>query len=214
MSLKNWKLITAISIGLCLLILGLWLSGKSFYELFLPKRNVIETAGVTLLRLEKESNLVSTRAYVQAVIRKRDEQWYGNAELIRIVPATISYAVNLAEIDRMKMEYDEASKTLRIPLPGIRIHSIDPDLANAEIIRSLDLLRTESMTGNVLEEDTEKLVRPKLEEMGKSPLILKNAREQAIQAVRQLIEGAFRAADLQVQVKPYFIDDPAIEPMT
>lgn len=214
MSLNNWKLAASVSIGLALCMLGLWLSGKSVYDLFLPKSRVIETAGATLLRLEKESNLVTARAYVQTVIRKRDERWYGNAELIRIVPASISYSVDLAEVDRMKMEYDGDTKTLRVPLPGIRIHSIDPDMSRAEVIRSLDLLRTESMTGNVLEEDTEKMVRPKLEEMGRSPLIMKNAREQAVQSVRQLLESAFRAAGMDVRVEPYFIDDPKITPTT
>lgn len=210
MSQKNWKFITAISLGLSLSILGLWLSGKSFYDLFQPQRNVIETASMTILWLEKESSLVTARAYVQAVIRKRDVQWYGDAELIRIVPATISYSVNLAEVDRMKMEYDGASKTLRIPLPGIQIQSIDPDMANAETIRNLDLLRTESLTGNILEDETEKMIRPKIEEMGRSPLIIKNAKEQAIHAVRQLLEGAFRAAGMEVRVMPYFVDDPSV----
>ena len=173
----------------------------------LPGGSVIQTASATILKMEKESQLVSTRAYVQGVVRQKDEQVYGNAEVVRIVPATILYAVNLAEVDRNSMEFDDKTQTLWVPLPEVKIVSIDPDLEKAELIKSLDLLRTESGIGNQLEQATEKMVRPALEKMGKSPEILRFAREQAIASVRQLLEATLDAAGKHTKVKPYFKTD-------
>jgi hypothetical protein len=199
-----WKIISAVSIGIALLASYAFMRGKSAYEIFAPQGKITQTASSTLLRMNRENQLVTTRAYVQAVVRQRDEQWYGNAEVIRIVPATIHYAVNLAEIDQSKLEYDAATKTLWVPLPDVRILSIDPDLQKAETIRNLDFLRSEGMTGNALEETTEKMVRPTLEELGKSPDIIRSAKDQAIVSVRQLLESALDTAGSEVKVKPYF----------
>ena len=206
-----WKTIAIIALGSLLVVLSVLLKPK-VYDYFLPQENVLSTARTALLKIERESALVTTRAYIQAVIRKRDEQWYGTAEVIRIVPANISYAVNLAEIDRNRMEYDEQSRVLRIPLPDVKVHSIDPDLAKSETIRNLGLLRSESMTGNLLEEETEKMVRPTLEEMAKSPDIIRTAKEQAITSVKQFLEPAFRAAKMTIDVQPYFKDGDHLEP--
>lgn len=201
-----WKWIALMIIGFGLVALSLFAS-KHLYEFILPRENVLTTARTALLKMERDSNLVTTRAFVQAVVRKRNEQWYGNAEVIRIVPATINYAVNLAEIDRNQLEYDQQARMLYVPLPDVKIHSIDPDLAKAEIIRNISLLRSESMTGNTLEEETEKMVRPTLEEMGKSPEIMSTAKDQAIVSVRRFLESAFNATGMPVQVRPYFKSD-------
>lgn len=202
-----WKIVAGISLGVAVLASYAFMTGKGVYDIFAPQGRIVQTATTTLLKIDRENQLVTTRAFVQAVVRQRDEQWYGNAEVIRIVPATIHYAVNLAEIDRDKIVYDAQSKTLWVPLPDAKILSIDPDLPKAETIRNLDMLRSESMTGNTLEETTEKMVRPKLEELGKSPEIIRTAKDQAMVSVRQLLESALDAAGTGVRVKPYFISE-------
>jgi hypothetical protein len=201
-----WKWMSVIIVGFALVALSLFTT-KHLYDFFLPKEDVLKTARTALLRMERDSSLVTTRAFVQAVVRKRNEQWYGNAEVIRIVPATINYAVNLAEIDRNQMDYDEEARILYVPLPDVKVHSIDPDLTKAEIIRNIGVLRSESMTGNILEEETEKMVRPTLEEMGTSPEIINIAKEQAIVSVRQFLESSLNAIGMPIQVRPYFKSD-------
>jgi hypothetical protein len=202
-----WKAVALIIVVVAIIASYAFITGKGVYDIFVPRGRVVQTATTTLLRMERETQLVTTRAYVQAVVRYRDEQWYGAAEVVRIVPATIHYAVNLAEIDRDKLEYDSQSKTLWVPLPDVRILSIDPDLQKAETIRNLDLLRSERGAGNTLEDITEKMARPKLEELGKSPEIIRTAKDQAVLSVRQLLESALDAAGTGVKVKPYFISE-------
>jgi len=199
-----WKVIAVISIGVAVLASYAFMTGKGVYDVFAPQGRIVQTATTTLVRMDRENQLVTTRAFVQAVVRQRDEQWYGNAEIVRIVPATIHYAVNLAEIDREKIEYDAQSKTLWVPLPDVKILSIDPDLQKAETIRNLDALRSEAMTGNALEDATEKMVRPALDELGKSTEIIRTAKDQAVVSVRQLLESALDATGTGVRVKPYF----------
>lgn len=202
-----WKAIAVLSVIIALIASYAFMTGKGVYDFFAPGGKVIHNASTALLKIDRESQLVTTRAYVQAVVRVRDEQWYGNAEVIRIVPATIHYAVNLTEINREKLEYDRETKTLWVPLPDVKILSIDPDMQKAETIRSLDLLRTERQTGNPLEDKTEKMARPVLEELGKSPDIIRIAKDQAVISVRQLLEPALNASGTGVNVKPYFISD-------
>lgn len=207
---KLWKLtaIASFVVALAALVLaGMLYTRKGFGDFFWPGEKIISTAKTTLLRLERDTNLVTTRAYVQAVVRQRDEQWYGNAEVIRIVPATIYYAVSLKDIDSGRMTYDEQKRQLRVPLPDVKILSIDPDLSKAEIIRNLDFLRTESITGNQLEDTTEQMVRPELEKLGNSPEIIKTAKEHAIASVRQLLESALNSVGQPVAVDPYFKND-------
>src|SRR5262249_3223798 len=119
-----WKVIAVISIGIALLASYAYMKGKGLSDIFAPQGRILQTATATLVKMDRENQLVTTRAFVQAVVRLKDEQWYGNAEVIRIVPATIHYAVNLAEIDQSKIEYDASSKTLWVPLPDVRILSI------------------------------------------------------------------------------------------
>lgn len=205
-----YKLITVIALGAILVVIYSLSTGKSALERLIPSLpggNVVESASATIQKLDRESQLVSTTAYVQAVVRKKDEQLYGNAEVVRIVPAKIHYAVNLAGIDAKKMEYDAQSQTLYVPLPDIEILSIDPDLEKAELIKSLDTFRTESGIGNQLEQATEKMVRPTLERMGASPEIMRFAKDQAILSVRQMLEASLEAAGKRTRVKPYFRSD-------
>lgn len=205
-----WKLVALVSLLLAMIASGLILAGKTLDDVtgfFKPGGKVVQSARSVFLKIERENSLVTTKAYVQAVVRQRDEQWYGNAEVIRLVPATIHYAVDLNQIDRDQFEYDDATRTLSVPLPDPQIQSIDPDLAKAEIIRNLDFLRTESLTGNVLEQTTEKMIRPTLEQLGKSPEITRAAKEQAITSVKQLLESSLGATGKQVIVRPYFKSD-------
>ena len=199
-----WKVIALISVILAILASYAFMAGKGVYNIFAPRGRFVQTATATLMKMERETQLVTTSAFVQAVVRYRDEQWYGNAEVVRIVPATIHYAVNLAEIDRNKIEYDSQSKTLWVPLPDVKILSIDPDMKNAETIRNLDLLRTEKGTGNALEDKTEKMARAILEERGMSSEIIRIAKDQAVLSVRRLLESALDAAGTGVRVNPYF----------
>lgn len=207
---KVWKLIALASLvvaGAALILAAMLYARKGVGDLLWPEDKIVKTARTTLLRVERENNLVTTRAYVQAVVRQRNEQWYGDAEVIRIVPATISYAVDLNQIDSGRLEYDDQKRMLRVPLPDVKILSIDPDLTKAEIIRNLDFLRTESMTGNQLEETTEQMIRPEIEKMGQSPDIIKMAKDQAITSVRRLLESALGSVGQPVAVQPYFKND-------
>ncbi|MFN0124485.1 MAG: DUF4230 domain-containing protein [Blastocatellia bacterium] len=172
--------------------------------LFRAQDDVLGSARTTLTRVEKQSKLITSKAFVQAVVRQRDDQWYGNAEVIRMVPATIHYAIDLAAIDKEKMRYDKDKNELVVPLPDVQITAIDPDLAHMEVIRNLDLLRSQAATGNPLEEATEKMVRPTLEKMSRSPQAVRSARDQAINAVKTLLESAFAATGRAVHVQPYF----------
>lgn len=204
---KLWKLtaIASFIVALAALVLaGMLYTRKGFGDFFWPGEKIVSTAKTTLLRLERDTNLVTTRAFVQAVVRQRDVQWYGDAEVIRIVPATIHYAVSLKDIDQGRMAYDEQKRELRVPLPDVKILSIDPDLTKAEIIRNLDFLRTETLTGNQLEDTTEQMVRPELEKLGNSPEIIKTAKEHAIASVRQLLESALSSVGQPIAVQPYF----------
>lgn len=212
-----WKVVTVVC--LCAMLYVIYsLSatspgsiGRSVVEQILPavlpKGNVIETANATFLKLDPQSQLVTATAYVQAVVQKKDEQVYGTAEVARIVPARIHYALNLAEIDRTRMEYDPQAQILWVALPDVRIQSIDPDLPNAKIIKSLGVLRTESGIGDQLEQATEQMIRPALERMGASPDIVKFAKDQGIISVRQLLEASIEASGQHVRVKPYFLSD-------
>ncbi|MBP6820082.1 MAG: DUF4230 domain-containing protein [Acidobacteria bacterium] len=211
---KFWKLLAIASFVLALAAMvfaGMLYTRKGFGDLFWPEEKIVATAKTTLLRLERDTSLVTTRAFVQAVIRQRNVQWYGDAEVIRIVPATINYAVNLNEIDSGRMVFDEKKRELRVPLPDVKILSIDPDLSKAEIIRNLDFFRTESMTGNQLEDTTEQMVRPEIEKLGKSPEIIKTAKEHAIASVRQLLESALSSIGQPIAVQPYFKNDEQAE---
>ncbi|HQR34808.1 MAG TPA: DUF4230 domain-containing protein [Blastocatellia bacterium] len=209
-SAKIWKLLTVVSsvvAMLALLLAGMLYTRKGIGDVFWPEEKIINTARTTLLKMERDTSLVTTRAYVQAVVRQRNEAWYGDAEVIRIVPATINYAVNLGEIDYGRMVFDEKKHELQVPLPDVKILSIDPNLAKAEVIRNLDFLRMESTTGNQLEDTTEQMIRPEIEKLGQSPEIIKTAKEHAISSVRQLLESALSSVGQPIAVQPYFKND-------
>jgi Protein of unknown function (DUF4230) len=208
---RSWKWMALLCFAVALIVMAiLWMRGLYNTKLpdllpqIMPQGSVVESARAALLRVQRDSSLVTARAFVQVVVRKRDEQWYGNAEVIRIVPTTIHYAVDLGDIDYTELEYDSQAQVLYVPLPDVKVQSIEPDMSKAEIIRNLDMLRTESITGNKLEEDTEKMVRPAVEEMAKSPEIVRTAKEQAILTVRQFLESALGVTGKQVRVLPYF----------
>src|SRR5215213_4224377 len=82
---KLWKLTALASfiVMIAALVLAAMLyTRKGIGDLFWPEDKIVKTARTTLQRVERDNSLVTTRAYVQAVVRQRSEEWYGNAEVI------------------------------------------------------------------------------------------------------------------------------------
>jgi hypothetical protein len=194
-------------VGLALaaaLLAGGWFA----HQLYKSRQDPLAQASAALTRLEAQNQLITAKAYLQVVVRQSDSQWYGKAEVIRIVPAVVSYAIDLGQIDPKAMQYERRLNVLTVPLPDPAIAAIDPQLDKAEVIRSADLLRTQGGALNRLEDLTEKQVRPAIEQAAQNAEAQSLARAQAKQAVRALLQGALSATGGgQVRVEPYFASD-------
>jgi hypothetical protein len=192
-------------VGLLFVVLpGLFLLGWSARQWLAPEPDVVASAQTAILKLEGQRKLITLKAVVQTVVRQSDEQWFGKAEVIRIVPARVSYGVDLAKLNARSLRYDPAARRLTIALPPVEVLAIDPDLANAQVIRTSDLLRRQGGVVNQLEDATLTRLRPALEAAAKDPALLDSAREQTKIALRALLEPALAAAGGGVAVTPVF----------
>jgi hypothetical protein len=146
----------------------------------------------TVESLKSESRLVSYSYIGTQRVSINRSSWYifkGNQELI--VPATVSYFVDLSKLNKSSAVFDEVTNTVRVKLPKLML-SVDFDPRRATIINSGLITLNDSVVQELtkLNYDT---ARKSAIKQGQQAELFRLAKERTSQNIEQLFRVPLQA---------------------
>ena len=116
-----------------LLALATWLGWKAFFE-----RTSGDPVASAMLAFEKQNSLNVFASRFEVVAESTNAQGVLGIDVLRsrqasIIPATVTYRLDLAQMDRDRFAWNADSKTLEVVLPPLRISRPNLDEAQARV---------------------------------------------------------------------------------
>lgn len=110
-----------------------WLGWKAFFE-----REEGDPVASAMLAFEKQNSLIVFSSRFEVVAESTDTRGVLGVDLLKsrqatIIPATVTYRLDLSSMDRDRFAWDEASETLQVVLPPLRISRPNLDEAQSRI---------------------------------------------------------------------------------
>ena len=160
--------------------------------------------GTSLVALEKQNTLTVFSAQLSPVVASTDSRYLNLLESrqIAVIPASVSYTLDLAAMDRSRLSWDEPSKTLGVTLPAIEVGRPNLDEARAQYLRE-GLLITRDAQDNLTRQNT-RLAEQEAIKAASNPVLMQLARSAAKDAIRQNLAIPLQVAgygDVTVNVR-------------
>jgi Protein of unknown function (DUF4230) len=171
-----------------------------------PASPISSNAALVVHQLAAQRTLIVGQAVVEARLhlkvpptRVMGVPLPDDAELLRLVPAVVSYGVDLSVLKSDAIDMGEGRARLRVP--DVKIVAIDPSESGVFESKSLGLLRSEAGLGNALEKQASALTRPAIEQRASDPALLNYARAQARAQLAALVKDLGGPATIDVQIE-------------
>jgi hypothetical protein len=166
--------------------------------------------GTALTAFSKQNRLTVFSAQLAPVVASQDSRLFGmlRSRQVAVIPARVDYTIDLAAMDRTRIDWDPASHRMAVRLPPLALSRPDLDEARAQYLREGVWI-----TGNAQEtltrENTAAAER-QAANAAANPALMTLARSAAKDAVRQNLEiplGVAGYGDVKVEVR--FDGEPA-----
>jgi hypothetical protein len=189
-----------------LLILALaavaWLSWRAF---FYDER--ADPVGSAMLAFEKQNSLTVFSSRFEVVAESEDSRGVLNLDILNsrqlaVIPAQVEYRIDLAAMDRDRFAWDEASETLTVILPPLRVSRPNLDEAAARTFTEGAWVTRDASED--LARNNSRQAERKASAFARNPQILALARTAAKEAVRQNLAIPMQVAgygDVSVEVR-------------
>jgi hypothetical protein len=167
-----------------LFALALALAGFLGWRLWQPA-DAGDPLATSLVAFERQNSLTVFSAELAPVVSSDDSRLFGlvKAKQVAVIPARIDYTVDLAAVDRNRMRWDAATKTLTVRLPPLRLSRPNLDEARAQYLREGMWIGREAQD-KLTRENT--LMAERLAgQQAANPVLMGLARTAAKDAVRQ-----------------------------
>lgn len=160
-----------------------WLTWRAFFY-----SEEGDPVGSAMLAFEKQNSLTVFSSRFEVVAESTNRQGVLGIDLLRsrqaaILPATVEYRLDLSSMDRDRFQWDEASQTLAVTLPTLRISRPNLDEADARIFTEGNFVT--GGAAQALAKNNSLQAERKAGEFAKNPEVLALARQAAREAVRQ-----------------------------
>lgn len=167
-----------------LFTLALALAGFLGWRLWQPA-DVGDPLATSLVAFERQNSLTVFSAELAPVVSSDDSRLFGlvKAKQVAVIPARIDYTVDLAAVDRNRMRWDAASKTLTVRLPPLRLSRPNLDEARAQYLREGMWIGREAQ--DKLTRDNTLMAERLAGQQAANPVLMGLARNAAKDAVRQ-----------------------------
>lgn len=197
-----WLLVIA------LLALAAWLGWRAFFH-----QADGDIVGSAMLTFEKQNALTVFSSRFEVVAESVNTPNLGplpidplKSRQAMIVPATVEYRLDLADMDRGDFAWDEAAQTLTVILPPMAISTPNLDEAKARYFtEGVYVSRTASTS---LSRNNSEIAERQARKFAENPEIVAMARRAAKDAVRQNLAVPLQVAgygDVRVNVR--FVDE-------
>lgn len=192
----------ASSLPWLLFILMLAIAAWLAYEAFGPQEKG-SPLGTTLTAFEKQNKLTVFSAQLAPVVASEDSRLLGlvNSKQVAIIPARVDYTLDLSQMDRSRLDWNEQTHVLTVRLPAITAGKPNLDEARAQYLRE-GIWISRDAQDNLSRQNTQLAEKLALEQ-AVNPVLMGLARSAAKDAVRQNLAIPLQVAgyrDVKVEV--------------
>lgn len=169
--------------------------------------------GTSLLAFEKQNQLTVFSAELSPVVANEDSRLFGTirSRQVAVIPARVDYTLDLSQMDRQRVTWNEGSKTMDVVLPPLVIGKPNLDEARAQYLREGIWISREAQ--DKMTRDNTRLAETQAREQAGSPVLLGLARSAAKDAVRQNLAIPLQVAGFgEVTVNVRFEDETPAKP--
>jgi hypothetical protein len=182
------------------LFLALWLGWRAFG----PQDNG-DPLATSLVAFEKQNRLTVFSAQLSPVVSSEDSRFFGavRSRQIAVIPARIDYTLDLSQMDRNRLKWNEESKTLDVQLPPLQVGRPNLDEGRAQYLREGIWISREAQDS--LTRQNTRLAEQQAVEQAANPALMGLARSAAKDAIRQNLAIPLSVAGYgEVTVNPRF----------
>jgi hypothetical protein len=162
------------------LALAAWLAWRAFG----PEENG-DPLATSLVAFEKQNQLTVFSAQLSPVVASTDSRLFGalTSRQVAVIPARVDYTLDLSQMDRNRLRWDEASTTLDVQLPPLAVGRPNLDEGRAQYLRE-GLWISRNAQDNLSRQNT-RLAEQQAVEQAANPVLMGLARTAARDAIRQ-----------------------------
>ena len=190
--------------ALGLLAIGGWYA----YKTLVPKHG--DPIAASLLAFEKQNRLTVFSAQLALVSTSEDTRIMGmlKSRQVAVIPARVDYALDLSQMTKARMVWDEAGKTLDVTLPPLQLSPPNLDESHAQYLREGVWITGAAQAK--LTRDNTLVAERQAADQAKNPALLALARSAAKDAIRQNLAIPLQVAGYgAVSVSVHFDGEPA-----
>lgn len=176
-----------------------WLAWEAFGE-----EDLGDPIATSLVAFEKQNALNVFSAEFAPVVSSEDSRLFGaiTSRQIAVIPARVTYTLDLSQVDANRMDWDEDTRTLSVLLPPLRIGKPNLDEARAQYLREGIWISREAQDN--LTRDNTRLAERQAIRGAANPTLLNLAQAAAKTAMTQNLSVALDAAgfdDATIEVR-------------
>ncbi len=166
-----------------------------------------DPVGSAMLAFEKQNSLNVFSSRFEVVAESKDNRGVLGIDLLKsrqatIIPADVTYRLDLANMDRDAFAWDESNETLGVVLPPLRISRPNLDEARARVFTEGNWVTANAQRD--LSKNNSLQAERKAAVFAKNPEVLALARQAAKEAIRQNLTIPLQVAgygDVKVNVR-------------
>ncbi|SFO97469.1 DUF4230 domain-containing protein [Qipengyuania nanhaisediminis] len=179
-----------------------WLGWRAFFH-----QEEGDPVASAMLAFEKQNSLTVFSSRFEVVAESVDKRGVLGVDLLEsrqaaVIPATVEYRLDLSRMDRDRFEWDEASDTLDVILPALKISR--PNLDEGSQTTFTEGTYVSRDASSDLARNNSRQAERKAAEFAKNPQVIAMARSAAKEAVRQNLAIPLQVAgyeDITVNVR-------------
>ena len=163
-----------------MLALAAWLAWRAFG----PEDNG-DPLSTSLVAFEKQNRLTVFSAQLSPVVASEDSRVLGlvRSKQVAVIPARVDYTLDLSQMDRSRLRWDEDAKTLDVQLPPLKVGKPNLDEGRAQYLRE-GIWISRDAQDNLTRQNT-RLAEQQAVEQAANPVLMGLARSAAKDAIRQ-----------------------------
>lgn len=163
----------------------------------------------SLVAFEKQNKLTVFSAQLAPVVSSDDSRLFGlvQAKQVAVIPARVDYTLDLSQVGKDRLKWDESTRTLSVSLPPVSVSKPNLDEARAQYLREGVWITRAAQ--DKLTRDNTKLAERIAVEQAANPVLMDLAKGAARDAVRQNLAIPLQVAGYgEVKVVVRFDGEP------
>jgi hypothetical protein len=165
---------------IAMLALAAWLGWRAFG----PADNG-DPLATSLVAFEKQNRLTVFSAQLSPVVANTDSRLFGaiRSRQVAVIPARVDYTLDLSQMDRNRLRWDEDASTLDVQLPALKVGKPNLDEGRAQYLRE-GIWISRGAQDRLTRANT-RLAEQQAVEQAANPVLMGLARSAAKDAIRQ-----------------------------